>query len=101
MTLRTLGALAVIGLAGCSLSAPLVMTVESARFPDASIECGGDRGLSEDDCVDWAEQVLTAAPVDTAKLVLTFRTGNARCAADYFAADGRMLMTAAARCPAS
>ncbi len=57
MTIRTLGALAVIGLAGCSLSAPLVMTVESARFPDTSIECGGDRGLSEDDCVDWAEQV--------------------------------------------
>lgn len=95
MSLRVLGALAVVVLAACS------MTVESARFPDASIECGGDPGLTEGECLDWAEQVLSAAPVNTAMLVLSYRTGNARCAADYFAADGRMLMTSAARCPAS
>jgi hypothetical protein len=37
--------------------------------------------------------------METTELVLNYRSGNARCAADYFAADGRMLMTAPARCP--
>ena len=92
---RLFGGLAAVILAGCS------MTVESARFPDASIECFGGRALTEAECLDWAEKLLSTAPVDTAKLVLTYRTGNARCAADYFAADGRMLMTAAGRCPGS
>lgn len=95
MTLRVLRALPVVVLAACS------MTIESARFPDVSIECGGAPGLSESECLDWGEQMLSAAPANTAKLVLTYQTGNARCAADYFAADGRMLMTSAARCPAS
>ena len=95
MTLRVLGALAVVVLAACST------TVESARFPNVSVECGGAPGLTESDCLDWAERILASAPVDTAKLVLTYGAGNARCAADYFAADGRMLMTAAARCPGS
>ncbi len=45
--------------------------------------------------------MLSGGPMETTKLVLTYRSGNARCAADYFAADGLMLMTAAARCPAS
>jgi hypothetical protein len=95
MALRLLGALAIVVLTACS------MTVESARFPDVSIECGGAPGLTEGECLDWAEQMLSAAPVNTAKLVLTYQTGNIRCAADYFAADGGMLMTSAARCPAS
>lgn len=77
------------------------MTVESARFPEVIIECGGDPGLTERECQAWAEQLLSDGPVGTAKLVLTYCTGNARCSADYFAADGRMLMTAAAHCPAS
>ena len=95
MTPRVLGLLVAVVLAACS------MTVQSARFPDVSIECGGDTGLSENECLEWAEQVLSAAPVETARLVLTYRTGDARCAAESFAADGRLLMTSAARCPES
>lgn len=77
------------------------MTVESERFPEVSIECGGDPGLAAVECEEWAEQLLRPAPVGTTTLVLTYRTDDSRCAADYFAANGRMLMTAAAQCPAA
>ncbi len=96
MKLRGLAALASVLLVACQ---PL--TVESGRFPEVTIECGGEPGLTERECVDWAEQLLATDPVATARLVLTYRTGNARCAADHFAADGRMLMTAAGPCPPS
>lgn len=76
--------------------APQPLTVDSGRFPEVSIQCGGDPGLTERGCEAWAEQLLSSAPSETTKLVLTYRTGNARCAADYFAANGRMLMTVAA-----
>ncbi|MBW3613008.1 MAG: hypothetical protein KY392_04005 [Chloroflexi bacterium] len=79
---------------------PQPMTVESGRFPGVTIECGGDPGLTEDECQAWAEQLLASGPSETTKLVLTYPTGNSRCAADHFSANGRMLMTAAARCPA-
>ena len=95
MTRRVLGLLMAVVLAACSVP------VQSARFPDVSIECGGDPGLSESDCLEWAEQVLSAAPVETAGLVLTYRSGDDRCAAESFAADGRLVMTSAARCPES
>ena len=94
MRRRLLGIVSAVVLTACS-------TVESSHFPDISIECGGGRGLSEGECLEWADQMLSAAPVDTAKLVLTYRSGDARCAADYFAGGGHMLMTAAARCPDS
>ncbi len=101
MGLRTLGVLAVVVLAACATPPSSPMTVESAEFPDVRIECGGEPGLGESECLAWAEQMLSTAAVDATKLVLTYRTGNARCAADYFAADGLMLMTVAARCPDS
>lgn len=103
--------LAVMVLPACAMPlndpvAQMPITVESALFPDVAIECSGER-LSEDECLKWAEEMLPAAPtrpsggegLAVAKLVLTNRTGNSRCAADYFAADGRLVMTAAARCP--
>lgn len=98
MASRGLAALATLVLAACSAAAPQPFIVESGRFPDVTIECGGDPGLTERECEAWAEQISTG-PTETSKVVLTYRTGNARCAADYFSADGRMLMTAAARCP--
>lgn len=101
MASRGHAALASLLLAACSAATPQPMTVESGRFPDVSIECGGDPGLTERECEAWAGQLLSTGPTETSKVVLTYRTGNARCAADYFSADGRMLMTAAARCPAS
>ncbi len=101
MAFRGLAALAAGLLAACSAAALQPMSVESGRFPEVTIECGGDPGLTERECEAWAEQMLSGGPMETTKLVLTFRSGNARCAADYFAADGLMLMTAAARCPAS
>ena len=91
--LRCFGGLAVTVLTACS------MTVVSPRFPDVSIECVGDPGLAEDACRAWGEEMLRTAPVDTTRLELTYRTGNARCAADYLAGDGRLLMSSAARCP--
>lgn len=112
MGIRAVVLLLGLALSACSTSSgdpasQMPVTVESARFPDVEIQCGGDFGLSEADCLNWAEQMLPAAPtrpsggVDlaVAKLVLTYRTGNRRCAADYFAADGRLVMTAAAVCP--
>jgi len=101
MAFRRLAALVAVLLAACSAAAPQSTTVEPGRFPGVTIECGGDPGLTARECEAWAEQMLSGGPIKTTKLVLTYRTGNARCAADYFAADGRMLMTAAARCPAS
>jgi len=94
--LATLGALL---LAACAAANPPSVTVESTRFPGVTIECGGDPGLTERRCLTWAEQLLPGRPIETARLVLTYRAGNARCAADYFAANGRALMSSAARCP--
>lgn len=99
---RRLGAVAIVLLAACSAPDVQPITVESDRFPGVGIECGGDPGLTESECLDWAVQLLSSGPKDTATLVLTYRDDeNARCAADYFAANGRMLRTAAARCPGS
>lgn len=65
MVLRPLiGGLAVAVLTACS------MTVVSPRFPEVSIECVGDAGLSEDTCREWGEEMLRTAPVDTARLKL-------------------------------
>lgn len=99
MARRRLAALGLLLLVACS-AAPHPMIVESGRFPEVTIECGGDPGLTEEECQAWAEQLLASGPIDATRLLLTYRTGNSRCAADYFAVNGRMLMTAAARCPA-
>ena len=86
--------------------ARLPITVQSRQFPNIEIRCDGDIALPVGDCLDWAEKMLPAAPtrpsggdLPVAKLVLTYRTGTSRCAADYFAADGRLVMTMAAECP--
>ena len=92
--------LATVLLVACSPAAPEPMPAEAVRFPEVSIECGGDRGLTERECQAWGDELLSSGPIETTTLVMTYRTGNARCAADYFAANGQMLMTAAARCPA-
>lgn len=101
MVFRGFAALGAVLLVACSPAAPQPTTVEPGRFPEVAIECGGDPGLTGRECQAWAEQLLSSGPVGTAKLVLTYRTGNARCAAESFAANGRMLMAAAARCPGS
>ena len=100
MALRALAVLATVLLVACSAAAPEPMPAEAVRFGGVSIECGGDRGLSEHECQAWGEELLSSGPIETTALVMTYRTGNSRCAADYFAAHGQMLMTAAARCPA-
>lgn len=99
MASRGRAALAALLLAACSSPIWTSFTVESDRFPAVTVECTGDPGLTEPGCEAWAEQMLSTGPNETSRLVLTYRTGNARCAADYFSADGRVLMTAAARCP--
>ena len=99
MGARGLAVVGAVVLVACSAAAQRPMTVASDRFPAVTIECGGDAGLTEEECQAWAEQLLASGPSETTKLVLTYRTGNSRCAADHFSADGRMLMTAAARCP--
>lgn len=99
MASRGLATLAALLLAACSAPVSTPFTVESDRFPDVTVECAGDPGLTERECEAWAEQMVSTGPAETSKVVLTYRTGNARCAVDYFSADGRMLMTAAARCP--
>ena len=99
MGVRGLAVVGAVVLVACSVPPPQPMIVESGRFPGVTIECGGDPGLTEEECQAWAEQLLASGPSETTKLVLTYRTGNSRCAADHFA-NGRMLMTASARCPA-
>lgn len=95
-------------LAACSAGAPPPpIIVQSEQFPQVEIECRGDVGLTEEDCRQWAELLLPAAPtrpaggqdLEVAKLVLTYRTGDSRCSADYLTADGRTVMSAAAACP--
>lgn len=95
-------------LAACSAGPPTPpIIVQSEQFPQVEIECRGEVGLTEEDCRQWAEVMLPAAPtrpaggqdLEVAKLVLTYRTGSSRCAADYLAADGRTVMTTAAACP--
>lgn len=100
MGTRRLGAVAVVLLAACTMPVQ-PMTIESEQFPEVDIKCGGEPGLAESECLDWAVQLLSSGPPDTATLVLTYRDGDARCAADYFAANGRMIRTAAVRCPGS
>ena len=102
---RIVGVVVVGLLTACSTPLPIV--VESSQYPDVAIECGGEPGLTAHECLAWAEQMLPAAPtrpagaeqLEVANLVLTYRTGNSRCAADYFTADGRLVMTASAVCP--
>lgn len=95
-------------LAACSAGPPTPpIIVQSEQFPQVEIECHGEVGLTEEDCRQWAEVMLPAAPprpaggqdLEVAKLVLTYRTGDSRCAADYLTADGRTVMTTAAACP--
>jgi hypothetical protein len=101
MAIRGFAALCAVLLVACAAPTPMPMTVESERFPEVTIECGGEPGLTDRECQAWAEQLLESGPIETTRLVLTYRTGNSRCGADYFGANGRMLMTAAAVCPAS
>lgn len=114
MAVRAMGLFLGVVLSACSTlsSKPIAqmpITGESEHFPDVEIMCKGDASLSEDDCRNWAGQMLLAAPtrpsggvdVPVVKLVLTYRTGASRCAADYFGADGRLVMTIAAKCPSS
>lgn len=99
---------AAIVLAACSAGPPTPpIIVQSEQFPQVEIECRGEIGLTEEDCRQWAEVMLPAAPtrpaggqdLEVAKLVLSYRTGDSRCAADYLTADGRTVMTIAAACP--
>lgn len=99
MGVRGFAVIGAVVLVACSTPAQRPMTVESDRFPEVTIECGGDPGLTEAECQAWAEQLLASGPSETTRLVLTYRTGNSRCAADHFSATGRILMTASARCP--
>ena len=44
------------------------MSVESGWFPEVTIECGGDLGLTDRECRAWAEQLLASGPIETTKL---------------------------------
>lgn len=112
MGIRAVGLFLGLVLSACSTFsikpvAQLPITVQSTHFPDVVIMCTGESGLSENDCRNWAEEMLPAAPtipaggvaIPVVKLVLTYRTGTSRCAADYLGADGRPVMTVTATCP--
>lgn len=95
--------LVVLAAFGACWLVPGGTSVESAKFPGVQIECGGEASLPANVCRDWGERALAgpglAQGQAVTRLVLTFRTGNSRCAADFYGADGRLLATAAARCP--
>lgn len=87
-------------LGGCSLIEGET-TVHTDAFPGVVIACKGEVVLPGNDCRAWGERLLAGMPDahEAARLVLTFNGGNRRCAADFFAGDGRLLATAAAVCP--
>jgi hypothetical protein len=99
--LAALATTAAIG--ACSLVPDGVSVAESSKFPGVRIECRGEARLPAETCRQWGEDLLggpgPAQGRPVAKLVLTFRTGDSRCAADFFAGDGGLISTAAARCP--
>ena len=74
--------------------------VRSLRFPAIEIECQGAAVVPIDACRAWGEKLLDGNPdfaARTSRLVLTFRQGNARCAADFYGANGTVEITASCR----
>ena len=105
-TMRTsVALLGMLAVTACSVFEPSPIRVESEEFPGIQIECVGEAGLSADRCRAWAEELLSGPAIDqpegVGRLVLTFRTGNARCAADSFTDGGPPIVTVAAVCPAA
>jgi hypothetical protein len=97
-----LSLLAALSLAACLAPQPRI-SVESEEFPGVRVECDGEAGLSRDGCRAWAEELLSGPAIGRPEAVrllkLTFRTGNSRCAADFFGANGRLMSTVSAVCP--
>lgn len=94
--------LAALIASACGIIEPDKTMIRSPRFPTIEIECTGDAIVPIDACRGWGEGMLDANPefaAQTSRLVLTFRQGNARCAADFYVAGGTLLMTASAVCP--
>jgi hypothetical protein len=95
-------------LPACGTS-PMPITVRSDRFPEIEIHCQGEGGLTVDDCRKWGEEMLLALPslpdgeeLDATRIVLTHRTGNARCTIDYQTGGVfRTAMTVAVSCPSN
>lgn len=86
----------------CGVIEPDKTVVRSLRFPAIEIECQGDAVVLVDACRAWGEKLLDGNPdfaARTSRLVLTFRQGDARCAADFYGANGTLVMTASAVCP--
>lgn len=76
--------------------------VRSPRYPAIAIECTGDAIVPLDTCLGWGEKMLDGSPEvvpQSSRLILTFRGGNARCAAEFYAANGTLVVTASAVCP--
>lgn len=89
-------------LVSCSMLGPRKTVVSSDFFPGISIECVGEAVVPAYACRAWGEKLLAGTPdaaPSTVRLVLTYRSGNARCAADFFDAGGGLITTAAAVCP--
>lgn len=65
--------------------------IRSGSFPAVVIECRAEITIGEDVCRAWGEKLLRGTPdlaVATQRLVLTYRGGTARCAADFYRASG-------------
>lgn len=89
-------------LCGCLEPPQTPFVVTSDLYPDLEIECGGERGLTPQACTSWAESMMDQrlpAAARATRLVMTYRSGHARCAADFYGADGTLLVTVAAVCP--
>lgn len=100
-TLRITVATLLTLLAGCSLLDDDVV-VESQLRPGVEIACQGEVRLTADACRTWGDELLAdpIAPEDVTRLVLSANAGNARCAADFYAGEGRSVaVTAAVVCP--
>lgn len=78
------------------------VVVDSRLRPGVEIACQGEVRLTPDACRIWGDELLAGpiAPGGVTRLVLTANAGNARCAADFYAGEGRRAaVTAAVACP--
>jgi hypothetical protein len=89
-------------LIGCGSGAAARPEIRSAKFPGTVIECRAEIFIAVDTCRGWGEKLLAGSPDlagATNRLVLTYRGGTARCAAEFLGSSGAILGSAAAVCP--
>ncbi len=97
---------AVVGCSAADFAPEPSFETELNAYPNVRVECTGEHGLTVVACTRWAEDMLQAAPPVIpsigewdGRLVLIYRAGGGRCAADFYAPDGRAVASNSVPCP--